>query len=133
MKKFFKDHLQYILRSLLTAVIMFVLSILVLWSLYGFEMRLDYISNSIFIVNSISFAVALVMQTGATRLYIGFNYTLKTFFQYKQMKQDYKSMQDYYDEKAPGHKKNVSFVLVVTVLYLVVALILSEIYMGQIS
>lgn len=125
MTKYFSENKDYIYRALISFVIMVLLSLLVFWTVYDFDIRLDYISNSLFIVNMISFVIALVMQTGATRIYIGFTYSFKTLMKPKQTSEEYPSMQDYYDERAPKHKKNVSYLLFVNILLLIVSYILS--------
>jgi hypothetical protein len=128
-KDYLLKHRKYIINVFITFGIMFILSFIVFWVVYGLEMRLDYLSNSLFIVNMISLVVSIVMQTGATRLYIGFNYSLKSLLKPVQTKKDYPSMQDYYDEVAPRHKKDVSYVMVANGIFLVAALILSRLYL----
>lgn len=125
MIKFLTENKDYIYRVLISLVSMVVLSVLVFWTIYDFEVRFDYMSNSLFIVNMISFVIALVMQTGATRIYIGFTYSFKSLMKPKQTSEEYPSMQDYYDERAPKHKKNVSYLLFVNVFLLIVAYVLS--------
>ncbi len=129
MKKYISDHIDSIIKGCIAFGIFLVVSFLFLIVVYGFEFRLDYISNSLFVVNVVSLVVSIVLQTGATRLYIGFNYSLKSLINPSKTREEYPSMQDYYDEKAPGHKKNVYYLIVVNAIFVIAALIISELYL----
>jgi hypothetical protein len=129
MKNYIINNLEYIKKILISAIVLLVLSFLVMWLVYDFSWRFDHISNSLFVVNMSSLAIALVLQTGATRAYIGLTYTAKNIFKPKKTKEEYPSMQDFYDDRAPSHIKQVSYIIVVNGFYLVVSFIFAQLYL----
>lgn len=116
-------------KLIINFLVMTVLNLLTLLIVYKFEISYMNASNSIFIVNMISFAIAIILQTGATRLTLGLSYTGKTIFQPKKTKEEYETLNDYYEEKAPLHKKDVKYLIYVNITYIIIAFILAQIYL----
>lgn len=131
MKNYIIDNLDYIKKMLISAIVLLVLSFLVMWLVYDFSWRFDHISNSLFVVNMTSLVIAIMLQTGATRAYIGLTYTAKSIFKPRKTKEEYPSMQDFYDDRAPSHIKQVSYLIVVNGFYLFIAIIFAQLYLNR--
>lgn len=123
---------QFVIKMLITMTILLVISIIFLLFTYDFEWNLTNVSNSLFIVNAPVFFIALIMQTGATRATLAVSYTARTMFSYKKTKDQYDSFQEYYDEKAVVHQKDVRYILLATLILMLVAFILAQIYIDTI-
>jgi hypothetical protein len=116
-------------KYLITILTLLGLSFLFWLVFYRLEVELDIISNSIFFVNIIAFVIGLMLQTGSTRVFIGFNYSFKTLFKYKETKEKFDNFKEYYDDQAPTHKKNVMHILYVSGCLIFISILLSVIYM----
>ncbi len=90
-------------------------------------MRLDYISNSIFVIAISVLCVSVIMFTGATRVFLGFSYTSKMWLNSKKTKEEYGNFKEYYDEKSPSHKKDTLDIIVICLIYILVAIFLISI------
>lgn len=119
-----------VIKYVVTTAILLILSFLMWLLTYKLEIALDSISNSIFFVNICALLIGVMLQTGSTRLFIGFNYGFKTLFKYKEMKEKYETFKDYYDETADDHKKNVLHIIYVSGALVFVSIILSAIYLS---
>ncbi len=122
---------QIAIRAAISFAALGLISLIVLWSVYDFEWSLDTVSNSVFIVNVPVFLVAVVMQTGATRVTIGMTYATRMFFTYRKMKEEYDGYGEYYDEKSPGHTKNMVYIMIAAGLWIAIAFILSAQYLAD--
>ena len=49
----------------------------------------------------------------------------------KKTKEEYPSMQDFYDDRAPSHIKQVSYLIVVNGFYLFIAIIFAQLYLNR--
>lgn len=120
--------IEIIFKYGLRLIILNLLSVLSWWLFYKFSLKLDEISNSIFIVNISVFFITLIMHLGATRLLIPLNYTAKSMFRYKALKEKYDDYNQYYEENAPTHKKAMLHWIIPSIIMIIVALILAVLY-----
>ena len=123
---------QFLLKTIIALAVLIVISVLVILIRYDFEWSLTNISNSLFIVNAPVFLIALIMQTGATRATLAVSYTARTMFSYKKTKDQYDSFQEYYDEKALSHQKDVRYILLANLILILIAFILAQIYIDTV-
>lgn len=118
---------QFAIKLAITYAVLLVLSFLVMLFTYDFKWTLTNISNSLFIVNAPIFFVALIIQTGASRATLAVSYTARTWFAPKSTKDQFDNYQEYYDEKAPGHQKDVKHIIIATISLMFVAFIIARI------
>ena len=124
-----KKVIGFLLALLIRFFILFAASVVIWGFVYRFEFKVDIISNSIFIVNVIVFLIALIIHLGATRIFISLGYTTKYIFNYKKTKNKYDGYLDYYQEVAPTHKKDMTYWLLSSALWLLIAIILASVYL----
>ncbi len=120
------------IKYLVTSIVMLLLIVLVWGLAYQFELRLDSISNSIFIISVSVLAIALIIHTGATRATLGLSYTARAMFSPTKIKEKYHNFQEYYDEKAPGHVKRLDYIIIVSIIFVIIAFVLSMIYISSV-
>ena len=119
-----KKYRPIIIKSLVS----FLIISLVTFGLHMIMYRtldLEDISNSMFLVNILVFAIALIIQVGALRSTLGLRYTAKMLFQQQKTKETYDSYQDYYDEHAPNQQRNVIYLLIISGLFIAASFILA--------
>ncbi|MDR2822738.1 MAG: DUF3899 domain-containing protein [Acholeplasmatales bacterium] len=122
---------KIIFKYLLTFLVILLITVGFWGLVYSFDTRLDYISNSIFVVNGITFVVSLILFSGATRFMIGVGYAFKRFFFTKKTIEEYPYFKEYYDEKKDGYVKNTGFLLIISGFYLLVALLLAILFINN--
>jgi hypothetical protein len=123
--------IKRIIKYIIAFSVMLV-AIIGTWGLlYGFEVSLEAISNSTFLISITVFVIALIMHTGATRATLGLSYTARSMVTPTKMKEKYAHFKEYYDEKAPKHVKRMDYLLIICGIFIAIAFILSMIYIGQ--
>ncbi len=117
----------FLKKYFLSLMILFMISLLIFGLVFKFELTLKNVSDSIFIVNIITFVIALIFQTGATRSLMSMNYTLKTWFKRKDTKEKYESFQDYYNQHQKSHVKDMLHIIGASITFIIIAAIIGAI------
>lgn len=119
------------LKSLIAVVSLLALSVLFLGIVYDFKFTLANVSNSLFVVNIISFVVSFMIHTGALRLTLGVSYTTKTIFKRDEMRDKYDGFKEYYEEKAPNQARNLKYLLIINLVFIAAALVLAKVHLDN--
>lgn len=96
---------KFIKNYTISIVFLTLISAVVLYLLYNFEMRNIYISNSIFIPNMIIFVISIGVNVGAGNVFNPLNYFVKRILFKKRNPEDrFISYVDYTEQKEkPRH------------------------------
>ncbi|SCG83028.1 hypothetical protein DW1_1457 [Proteiniborus sp. DW1] len=118
-------------------VISIIIVMLLMYVIYGFDMRLMYLSNVFFFVGVVYFFLGLIFITNATEVFSGIGYlSRKAFSKDKGDGSDFKSFYDYKeykenrrDEKYKNSNYNTRFkglnVLIVGGVYILVSIVIN--------
>lgn len=92
-------YLEFFKGFIKSFLFLFLFSAIILLVLYGFDLKSKYISNALFIPNSIIFIVSIGINIGAANLFNPLNYTTGRLLRRKKSKEMYVDYADYLDQK----------------------------------
>lgn len=88
-------YINFIIKYFISLIIYTIMSIIILWILYDFELKNDYISNSFFIPNILIFIFSIGINVGAGNIFNPLVYTFKKFLNI--FKKNHGKFIDYHD------------------------------------
>lgn len=118
--------IKKIIYSILAYIIPLVLFHLIF---YRFELKLEYISNSLFYIGIFSFIFGLVSITNAQNVFIGFRYYMSQLFKRNKLEEKL-SYSEYKEDKYNStYTYKTVVLLVVGIVLIISSLIISQISM----